>query len=203
MAQKQNVGPPENQLSADIVRNLLKYGVYEAHLPNGARDRSRAYQVIRKIYEKGTSKEVKYWFQCSWCLAIWKTVNRRGTTPLIRHMTSCPQRLDEFDEQEDFATEENVAFGQNRQIQQNLDAVPIGQKNAFNGNEQENVDVLVENIKNVQIGRTGQRQVLNNACLTLSQIAASLARSSMIGWQFGPVHADDFEDIVPQPGEPW
>lgn len=169
MSSPANQSPAEDQLTPDLIAHLIRVGLYEARLPQGSRDRSRAYKVIQKIYRAGTNDEVKYWFQCSWCSDIWRLVTKRGTTPLLRHLGSCASRPvnyvpddesvqnDEQDPKED--RNDPVLEGSNGQM-----------NSANNSVEQINEQVLLESTNtdgklqsNESLGTNGEASLLLGA----------------------------------------
>lgn len=131
------------QLNAAAIVDLLRYGVLNAHLPTGARDRSTVYRYIEKIYRAGPEEEeVKNWFRCSWCLTILNCVTRHGTAPLHRHLQRCNSRPAGI---LDFLSRGN---------QQQPNVVPVDGKilvsvetNSGPANDQQNIEP-VQNIQN-------------------------------------------------------
>lgn len=191
---RKRIGPLYEDLTAEAVQNLIGYGIYEARQANGARDRSRAYNVIHKIYNIETSTEIKYWFQCSWCELIWKTVNKRGTAPLLRHIDSCPQRPS------------LILPAQVQQVDAPQNQIGEGQHDDDNASllqDQQAQVQQVDALRSEDICPLSGVPLYVRPVVTPFELAVSLAQATMIGWKYGPLHEDDFLPIVPKPSEFW
>lgn len=88
--QKQQEKEEERQSFADI-RDLIRLNVYTAKFASGNLDKSVVHNVMMKIYD-GKKKELKNYFQCSWCQSVMMCSTRDGTAPLSRHIKGCKEK---------------------------------------------------------------------------------------------------------------
>lgn len=184
------VGPDDDNLTAENVRDLLRLSIFVAGWATNNRDQSIAYNVMQKIFRGTPLREVKSWFHCSWCNLIMYVQTRAGTTPLLRHVKKCDRRPAGYT-----LPDRNIHLERRgvRFLTPPPSPEPASQSSEIMQIEQPQTSQMPEETSQSPVQQESERD----------NLAVVLSRISEIGMIYGFVSAAEFKEILPTANESW
>lgn len=197
------------ELDAGKVQHQLDYGQYVHLKVQNARERSRAWKTIHKIYEATTLEQIKDWYYCTECDETNKLLKKdigNGTGPLIAHQKKHVDERTERNRLQAAATEalsNPITIG-NAGNSSSIAASPENQSENVAAND--NADCGCSSKEIPQSAKMIDNETQTEPCgkyhiIAEDDLPVALAKLSGVIHKHGPLTEGDFRALLPVCGK--